>query len=91
MGPGVGIRGRGKPYVVVTRPPPAGLAPYVVARLNELLPDRIVYVSCNAATQARDVQLLSENYTVTRMRTVDMFPHTHHVENVALLELKTNN
>lgn len=82
------IAKEGKPDVVITDPPRAGMHADVVARLNELLPDRIVYVSCNAATQARDVQLLSENYTVTKMRPVDMFPHTHHVENVALLERK---
>jgi 23S rRNA (uracil1939-C5)-methyltransferase len=82
------ITKEGKPDVVITDPPRAGMHADVVARLNELLPQRIVYVSCNAATQARDVQLLSENYTVTKMRPVDMFPHTHHVENVALLERK---
>lgn len=82
------IAKEGKPDVVITDPPRAGMHADVVARLNELLPDRIVYVSCNVGTQARDVQLLSENYTVTKMRPVDMFPHTHHVENVALLERK---
>jgi 23S rRNA (uracil1939-C5)-methyltransferase len=82
------IAKEGKPDVVITDPPRAGMHADVVARLNELLPQRIVYVSCNAATQARDVQLLSENYTVTKIRPVDMFPHTHHVENVALLERK---
>lgn len=82
------IAKEGKPDVVITDPPRAGMHADVVARLNELLPQRIVYVSCNAATQARDVQLLSENYTVSKMRPVDMFPHTHHVENVVLLERK---
>ena len=80
----------GKPDVVITDPPRAGMHPDVVERLNELLPDRIVYVSCNPATQARDIQLLSRNYTVVKMQPVDMFPHTHHVENVALLELITS-
>lgn len=76
----------GRPDVVITDPPRAGMHADVVARLNELLPERIVYVSCNPATQARDIQLLSENYEVKRLQPVDMFPHTHHVENVALLE-----
>jgi 23S rRNA (uracil1939-C5)-methyltransferase len=78
----------GRPDVVITDPPRAGMHADVVARLNELLPERIVYVSCNPATQARDIQLLSENYEVKRLQPVDMFPHTHHVENVALLERK---
>jgi 23S rRNA (uracil1939-C5)-methyltransferase len=82
------IAKEGKPDVVITDPPRAGMHADVVARLNELLPDRIVYVSCNPATQARDVQLLSENYEVKKVRPVDMFPHTHHVESVALLERK---
>lgn len=82
------IEKEGKPDVVITDPPRAGMHPDVVARLNELLPHRIVYVSCNPATQARDIQLLSENYEVKKLQPVDMFPHTHHVENVALLELK---
>lgn len=82
------IAKEGKPDVVITDPPRAGMHPDVIARLNELKPLRIVYVSCNPATQARDIQLLSENYVVRRLQPVDMFPHTHHVESVALLELK---
>ncbi|MCF8461770.1 MAG: 23S rRNA (uracil(1939)-C(5))-methyltransferase RlmD [Flavobacteriales bacterium] len=82
------IAKEGKPDVVITDPPRAGMHPDVIARLNELKPLRIVYVSCNPATQARDIQLLSENYVVKRLQPVDMFPHTHHVESVALLELK---
>ncbi|MBI1289135.1 MAG: 23S rRNA (uracil(1939)-C(5))-methyltransferase RlmD [Flavobacteriales bacterium] len=82
------IAKEGKPDVVITDPPRAGMHADVVARLNELLPDRIVYVSCNPATQARDVQLLSENYEVKKARPVDMFPHTHHVESVVLLVRK---
>jgi len=82
------IAKEGKPDVVITDPPRAGMHADVVARLNELLPDRIVYVSCNPATQARDVQLLSQNYEVKKVRPVDMFPHTHHVESVVLLERK---
>lgn len=82
------VEKEGRPDVVITDPPRAGMHADVIARLNELLPDRIVYVSCNPATQARDVQLLSENYEVKKVRPVDMFPHTHHVESVALLERK---
>ncbi|MCB9190362.1 MAG: 23S rRNA (uracil(1939)-C(5))-methyltransferase RlmD [Flavobacteriales bacterium] len=85
------IEKEGKPDVVITDPPRAGMHADVVARLNELLPDRIVYVSCNPATQARDVQLLSTHYEVKKVRPVDMFPHTHHVESVALLERKATN
>lgn len=77
----------GKPDIVITDPPRAGMHPKVVATLLELAAPKIVYVSCNPATQARDLLLLKDKYTVKRVRPVDMFPHTHHVENVALLEL----
>ena len=82
------ISRHGKPDVVITDPPRDGMHPGVVEKLNELAPKRIVYVSCNTATQARDIALLSEKYNVLKIQTVDMFPHTHHVESVALLELK---
>lgn len=82
------IAENGKPDVVITDPPRAGMHPDVVSRLLEMEAEKIVYVSCNAATQARDIALLKEKYDVTRIRPVDMFPHTQHVENVALLELK---
>lgn len=75
----------GKPDVVITDPPRAGMHEDVIATLLRLLPDRIVYVSCNPSTQARDIQLLDEAYAVSKMQAVDMFPHTTHVENVALL------
>ncbi|MFC7525148.1 23S rRNA (uracil(1939)-C(5))-methyltransferase RlmD [Parapedobacter sp. GCM10030251] len=78
----------GKPDVVITDPPRAGMHPDVVARLLEMEAPKIVYVSCNAATQARDLALLNEKYDVKRIRPVDMFPHTQHVENVVLLSLK---
>ncbi|MES2872436.1 MAG: 23S rRNA (uracil(1939)-C(5))-methyltransferase RlmD [Bacteroidota bacterium] len=81
------ISEHGKPDVVITDPPRAGMHPDVVNRLLEMEAEKIVYVSCNAATQARDIALLKEKYEVTRIRPVDMFPHTQHVENVALLEL----
>lgn len=79
----------GKPDVVITDPPRAGMHQDVVNRLLEMEAEKIVYVSCNAATQARDIALLKEKYEVTRIRPVDMFPHTQHVENVALLRLRT--
>ncbi|GAA4012798.1 23S rRNA (uracil(1939)-C(5))-methyltransferase RlmD [Hymenobacter fastidiosus] len=82
------IQKHGRPDVVITDPPRAGMHPDVVARLLEMRAPRIVYVSCNPATQARDLEMLDEAYKVTRVRPVDMFPHTHHVENVVLLELK---
>lgn len=59
----------------------------VIKAILKALPQRIVYVSCNPATQARDIALLSEKYFVAEIQPVDMFPHTHHVENVALLKL----
>ncbi|MDQ4139528.1 MAG: 23S rRNA (uracil(1939)-C(5))-methyltransferase RlmD [Bacteroidota bacterium] len=78
----------GIPDVIITDPPRAGMHPDVVARLLEINPKKIVYVSCNPATQARDLELLSEKYTVTRVQPVDMFPQTHHVENIVSLEAK---
>ncbi len=78
----------GAPDVIITDPPRAGMDKEVVEMLLRIKAKRIVYVSCNAATQARDIQLLSEIYQVTDVQPVDMFPHTHHVENIAKLELK---
>jgi 23S rRNA (uracil1939-C5)-methyltransferase len=77
----------GKPDVIITDPPRAGMHADVVARILEIEAPKVVYVSCNAATQARDIALLKEKYAVKRIRPVDMFPHTQHVENVVLLEL----
>lgn len=79
----------GKPDVVITDPPRAGMHADVVERLLEMEAEKIVYVSCNAATQARDLALLKEKYDVVRIKPVDMFPHTQHVENVVLLKLKS--
>lgn len=76
----------GTPDVVVTDPPRAGMDPKVTQRLIEVAPPRIVYVSCNAATQARDLLLLKAHYHIRTIQPVDMFPQTAHVENVALLE-----
>lgn len=78
----------GKPDVIITDPPRAGMDKEVVAVLLNAKAQKIVYVSCNPATQARDIALLSEKYDVEKVIPVDMFPHTHHVENVALLRLK---
>jgi 23S rRNA (uracil1939-C5)-methyltransferase len=78
----------GKPDVVITDPPRAGMHTDVVERLLEMEAEKIVYVSCNAATQARDLALLKEKYEVARIKPVDMFPHTQHVENVVLLKLR---
>ncbi|MES2417034.1 MAG: 23S rRNA (uracil(1939)-C(5))-methyltransferase RlmD [Bacteroidota bacterium] len=84
------IAQHGKPAVVITDPPRAGMHADVVARLLEMEAEKIVYVSCNAATQARDLALLKEKYEILRIKPVDMFPHTQHVENVVLLQLKLN-
>ncbi len=78
----------GRPDLLITDPPRAGMHPDVVRMLLQLRSPKIVYISCNPSTQARDVQVLSEAYEVIRSRPVDMFPHTHHIENVALLKLK---
>lgn len=78
----------GKPEVIITDPPRAGMHPDVVARLMEIEAPKIVYVSCNAATQARDLVVLKEKYDTVKIQPVDMFPHTQHVENVVLLVLK---
>jgi 23S rRNA (uracil1939-C5)-methyltransferase len=74
--------------VVIVDPPRAGLHPKLIGKLLEIASGKIVYVSCNVATQARDLQLLSEQYVVEKIQPVDMFPHTHHIESVALLSLK---
>lgn len=78
----------GRPDVIITDPPRAGMHEDVINVILNAAPRRIVYVSCNPATQARDLQLLDVKYKVTAVQPVDMFPHTHHVENVVRLELK---
>ena len=82
------IAKHGKPDVLVTDPPRDGMHGDVIALLLELEIPRIVYVSCNSATQARDLGLLTEKYEVKQSRAVDMFPQTHHIENVVQLVLK---
>lgn len=78
----------GRPDVIITDPPRAGMDVPVIETILKAAPDRVVYVSCNTATQARDLALMSDDYEVTRVQPVDMFPNTHHVENVALLVRK---
>ena len=78
----------GQPDVIITDPPRDGMHKDVVAQIISILPKKIVYVSCNSATQARDLALLDEHYKVTKVQPVDMFPQTHHVENVVRLELR---
>lgn len=78
----------GRPDVIITDPPRAGMHADVVNVILNAAPERIVYVSCNPATQARDLQLLDEKYKVLKVQPVDMFPHTQHVENVVLLTRK---
>ncbi len=84
------IEKHGRPDVVVTDPPRAGMHPKVIENILLASPSRIVYVSCNPATQARDVALLHPHYTIKKVQPVDMFPNTHHVENVLLLEKTVN-
>ncbi len=79
------ISENGTPDVIITDPPRAGMHEKVVRQILEVAPEKIVYVSCNPATQARDIEILSEKYKVMKIQPVDMFPQTHHVENVALL------
>jgi 23S rRNA (uracil1939-C5)-methyltransferase len=78
----------GRPDVIITDPPRAGMHEKLVNKLLEIAVPKIVYVSCNTATQARDIGLLNEKYSVEKIQPVDMFPHTHHIECVMLLRLK---
>ncbi len=82
------IEEHGRPDVIILDPPRAGIHPDVANVILAAAPERIVYVSCNPASQARDLAVLSEKYTITAVQPVDMFPHTHHVENVCALRLK---
>ncbi len=78
----------GKPDVMVVDPPRAGLHSALIEKLIEIAPQKIIYVSCNVATQARDILILNEKYIVVKVQPVDMFPHTHHIECVAELRLR---
>ena len=81
------IRKKGRPDVIILDPPRAGIHPDVAEVILSASPSRIVYVSCNPASQARDLAILGEKYRITAVQPVDMFPHTQHVENVCALEL----
>jgi 23S rRNA (uracil1939-C5)-methyltransferase len=78
----------GRPDVIITDPPRAGMSEALVNKILEIAAPHVVYVSCNPATQARDLNMMKEKYAVTRVQPVDMFPHTHHIENVVQLRLK---
>ena len=80
----------GKPDVLITDPPRDGMHPKVVQKLLELKIPKIVYVSCNTATQARDLDLMQGEYQVESVQPIDMFPQTHHIENILLLKLRSN-
>ena len=79
------VEANGHPDVIILDPPRAGVDVPVIEVILAAAPDRIVYVSCNPATQARDLALMDEQYKVVAVQPVDMFPHTHHVENVVKL------
>lgn len=83
------IKENGQPDVIITDPPRSGMHPDVVQQIIKAAPEKIVYVSCNSATQARDIEMMKEKYEVAYLQAVDMFPHTHHVEAIALLKRKT--
>lgn len=80
------IAQNGQPDIIITDPPREGMHKKVVEQILKILPERIVYVSCNSATQARDLEILDPKYKIVKTQAVDMFPQTHHVENVVLLE-----
>jgi 23S rRNA (uracil1939-C5)-methyltransferase len=82
---------QGVPDVIITDPPRSGMHEAVVKQILQIHPARLVYISCNPATQARDIALMNESYQVARVQPVDMFPHTHHVENVVLLQRRLLN
>ena len=84
------IQTNGHPDVVITDPPRDGMHKKVVEQLLRISPEKIVYISCNSATQARDLNLMKDQYDIVHTQAVDMFPQTHHVENVVLLKRKTN-
>jgi 23S rRNA (uracil1939-C5)-methyltransferase len=82
------FRQHGQPDVIVSDPPRAGMHEKLVRKIIDIASPVVVYISCNPATQARDLNLLAEKYSVTKIQPVDMFPHTHHIENVVQLKLK---
>ena len=78
----------GRPDVIITDPPRAGMSEQLVNKILEIGAPTVVYVSCNPATQARDLQWLDPKYAVTKVQPVDMFPHTHHIENIVQLKVR---
>jgi 23S rRNA (uracil1939-C5)-methyltransferase len=82
------IKSHPKPDVIILDPPRSGMHPKVVSEILEIAPERVVYVSCNPATQARDLKMFAPRYDIIALQPVDMFPHTYHVENVAQLVLR---
>lgn len=84
------IENNGFPEIIILDPPRAGLHPNMIKIINKIKPIKIVYISCNPPTQARDINMLKDLYTVSKVQPVDMFPHTYHVENVVLLNLIRN-
>jgi 23S rRNA (uracil1939-C5)-methyltransferase len=82
------IAANGQPDLIITDPPRDGMHQKVVAQILNILPEKVVYISCNSATQARDLSLMKEAYSIEKTQAVDMFPQTHHVENVVLLKRK---
>jgi 23S rRNA (uracil1939-C5)-methyltransferase len=82
------VEKHGKPDIIITDPPRAGMHEKVVKQILKISPEKILYISCNSATQARDLALMKTDYKITKVQSVDMFPQTHHVENVVLLEIK---
>ena len=85
------VKKKGEPDIVITDPPRNGMHPKVIDQLIKISPNKIVYVSCNSSTQARDLSLLKNHYKFINSRAIDMFPHTNHVENVVLLKRKKIN
>ena len=83
------IEANGKPDLIITDPPRAGMHEKVINTILDIAPEKVIYVSCNPATQARDLALMNEAYDLVKCQPIDMFPHTHHVENVALLKRRT--
>ena len=82
------IEKHGKPDVLIVDPPRAGMHPKVVKNIGRLRPERFVYISCNPLTQARDLEMLREAYSIESVQPVDLFPHTHHIENVVKLRAR---
>ena len=80
------IKKNGVPEVIITDPPRNGMHKDVIKQILKIVPEKIVYVSCNSATQARDLEILSSKYEIIKSQAIDMFPQTHHVENVVLLK-----